>query len=85
MPMFANTTILHMGWIKLLSQGIAKKCADAALLMVQQFQHVNHCVKSQADLTCNPDSQDIQEFESPLNGTKCNCTRKRCIPGLRMF
>ena len=41
--------------------------------------------QSQANLTCNPDSQDIQEFESPLNGTKCNCTRKRCIPGLRMF
>ena len=41
--------------------------------------------QSQEDSMCNPNSQDIQEFESPLNGTTCNCTRKRCIPGLRMF
>ena len=41
--------------------------------------------QSQEDLRCNPDSQDIEEFQSPLNGTKCTCTRKRCIPGLRMF
>ena len=41
--------------------------------------------QSHEDPTCNPDSEDIQEFESPLNGTTCTCTRKRCIPGLRMF
>ena len=41
--------------------------------------------QSQEDSMCNPNSQDIQEFESPLNETTCTCTRKRCIPGLRMF
>ena len=41
--------------------------------------------QSHEDSMCNPNSQDIQEFESPLNGTTCTCTRKRCIPGLRMF
>ena len=37
--------------------------------------------QSQENLTCNSDSQDVQEFESPLNGTTCACTRKRCVPG----
>ena len=41
--------------------------------------------QSQEDPMCNPTSQDIQEFEPPLNGTTCTCKRKRCVPGLRLF
>ena len=41
--------------------------------------------KSQEDPTCNPASQNIQEFEPPLNGTTYTCTRKRCVPGLGLF
>ena len=41
--------------------------------------------RSQEDSTRNPKSQDIQEFESPLNGTTCTCQRKRCVPGLGLF
>lgn len=38
--------------------------------------------KRKEDLKCDQRSQVIEEYQRPLNGTSCICTRKKCVAGL---
>ena len=37
------------------------------------------------DPGCRPKTQQVEEYQQPVRGTKCSCAAKRCIPGLKLF
>ena len=37
------------------------------------------------DPMCNQHSQVIEEYQTPLNGSSCICTRKKCVADLILF
>ena len=31
---------------------------------------------------CDPKTEEIEDYQTPVNGTACNCTLKKCVSGL---
>ena len=31
---------------------------------------------------CDPKTEEIEEYQMPVNGTACSCTLKKCVAGL---
>lgn len=34
---------------------------------------------------CESNSQTIEEYQDPVNGTSCMCTKKKCVSGMILF
>ena len=41
--------------------------------------------KDKEDLKDDPHSQVNEEYQTPLNGTSCTCTGKKCVAGLLLL
>ena len=38
--------------------------------------------KIEKDPKCDQYSETITEYQAPVNGSNCTCTKKKCIPGM---
>ena len=41
-----------------------------------------HLCQDGEDPKCNPYSQIIEEYQVPVNGPNCNCTKRKCVLGM---
>ena len=61
-----------------------KRCACAFVNGTAKLDCSSLCTTPK-DPGCRSKTQQVEEYQQPLRGTKCLCAAKRCIPGLRLF
>ena len=68
----------------LITLDCTQRCACAFVNGTPKLECSALCTTPE-DPGCRPRTQQVEEYQQTLRGTKCSCAAKRCIPGLRLF
>lgn len=62
-----------------------KKICGCKFLNSNPITTCNRLCQDGEDPKCDPYSQIIEEYQAPVNGTNCICTKKKCVSGIIPF